>query len=665
MISQQKHSRQVNHFSGYAKRAIILFLVVILSLLPLTGCSDGFNENSKQMLDRLSISAVLSKNGDMTVSETWKVNLKQRGRPYRNLYRSFPINSEQDGVTDLSVYDEDRGVSYAFAGDVDPERVSGDEMQDECYMHRSGDDLELGWFMPAIKKGVRTFTFTYTLKNIVQVYQDTSVLYNFFLPTRFSIPVASMDGTILFPAGGKESDVHAWLHTDVPSNLTIDSAKQVSFTASSIPIGHSVEVRLCMPKQLFPDSSKISSQAVLKEIQNEEGQWAEEYKQKLHKEFLLGVLDAVGAVLLIILSFYFFLRLRRKNKRYSVETPDYTREIPPGNSPAGIANLYYFYSGLHDKEKNRMYSATLLSLARKGFLKFESVSDHMSIALIGDTKGQKLTESETVFLELITTVGESFGNLFTMKEFQLYAEKHAKYVSDKLDDFLTASKRELSQRGYYEARPILFSSSKIIGILLLVLAVILFILTGVFHSMLIYLPVSMVISGALLWAGGSAKMKLSQKGEYEFGVWHGLEKYMKEFSRMEEYGVPQLELWEEYLVYATMMGISGEVCKQLKVAYPQLKDETFIDGNFAGSYLFFMFGPRMYWGGLAPSRGTFDFGAALGSSFRQVGEAATRLSNQNLNGGGKFGGFGGGGFGGGGFSGGGGGFGGMGGGGIR
>ncbi|OCM99900.1 hypothetical protein A7X67_10485 [Clostridium sp. W14A] len=635
--------------------------------LPLTACSDDSDKNSRQVLQKLNVSAALMENGDMTVSETWKINLKDRNKPYRNIYKSFSLKAgESAEITDLTVYDEDRGIPYSFAGDVDPESVSGDEMQDQCYLYQTGNQVEIGWFMPSIEKGVRTFTFTYRIKNLVTVYQDTAVLYHYFLPSNFSLPVTVMDGTIRFPSGGNKKNVRAWLHTDVKSNLSIDSNDQISFTASSIPVGHSVEVRLCMPPQLFPSSKNVVSQAVLPGIEQEEQKWADEYERKLRMEFLLGVLDAAGAVLLLGITLFFFFRLRKKNKRHAVEVPEYTREIPQGNSPGGIANLYYFYSGLHEKEKNRMLSATLLSMARKGFVQFESTGDRLTVILTGDTKGEELTESEKVFLELITTVGETSGNRFTMREFQKYAESHGEYVGRKLEDFSVATKRELSQRGYYEARPVFFSASKWVGVLLILFAFVLFAGTDILGVLLIYLPVSMLLSGILLMVGGSVKMKLSQKGEYEYGVWHGLKKYMVEFSRMKEYGVPQLELWEEYLVYATMMGVSGEVCKQLKMAYPQLRDETYVNGNFAGSYLYFMFGPRIYWGGLAPSRGTFDFGAALGSTFRQVGSAATRLSNSPMNGGGKFGGgFGGGGFGGGGFSGGGGGFGGGGGGGVR
>lgn len=654
---------------------ILLFAgIVSLCAVSLSSCSNNYLNGSKQIMENLHISTTLLENGDMEVTETWKVNLKDRNRVYRNLYRTFPVDSSKvDDITDLKVYDEDQKLSYSFAGDVDPESVSGDEMKDQCYLHRTGGTVEIGWFMPAIRSGVRTFTVSYTVKNIVSVYADTAVLYNFFLPQNFSLPVTALSGTIQFPKGGliNLNDIHPYLHVSgVQSNIKIDSANQVSFTASELPADTSVEVRLCMPPKLFSASKKVSAESVLPGIMKQEQQWADEYEAKLRREFLLGILDAVSAVLLALISVFLFIRLRRKNRRHSVEVPEYTREIPPGNSPGGIANLFYFYSGLREKEKNRMLSSTLLSLGRKEFVRFESVENELFVTVTEDAGGQKLTESEQVFYELLKIAAERSENRFSMKGFRRYAEEHGEYVRNKMEDFLEASKREVTGRGYYEAKPILFSTAKWLGFLLIFLSVALFVVTEIAGNLLVYLPVSVLFSGILLLIGGSSKMRLSETGEYQYGLWHGLEKYMKDFSRMKEYGVPQLELWEEYLVYATMMGISEEVCKQLKMMYPQLNDASYVNGNFAGSYLYFMFGPRIAWGGLSPMHGGFDFGAALGNSFGQVSAAATRLSNPAANGsdgkfGGGFGGFGGGGFGGGGFSGGGGGFGGGGGGGVR
>ena len=64
----------------------------------------------------------------------------------------------------------------------------------------------------------------------------------------------------------------------------------------------------------------------------------------------------------------------------------------------------------------------------------------------------------------------------------------------------------------------------------------------------------------------------------------GLKNYMADFSMLKERDIPDLVLWEKYLVYATAFGISDKVIKQLKVVYPQIQD---LDSN-TYMYLYLM-----------------------------------------------------------------------------
>ncbi len=651
-------------------RAVCLALLaaVCTACISLSGCSN-YAGDSKQIMDHMDIASTAEPNGDLKVTETWKVTLQDRGKPYSNLYRTFPVDSSKvDDITDVAVYDQDQKQKYVFAGDIDPEDdfVATGVMAGKCYLHRSGDTVELGWFMPKLASGTRTFAVSYTLKNIIQVNRDTAVLYNFFLPQNFSLPITSLTGSVQFPKGGSKSAIRAWLHTTVNSGLTVDSANSIRFSANDIPAGTSAEVRLCMPPQLFPESTKVSDQSVLPGIVKEEQKWADDYAAAQHFRFVLGIIDAVGALLIFAAAIVALVVSRRKYRRHAVEIPEYTREIPPGNSPAGIAHLFYFYGGIGEKEKNRMFSATLLSLAHKGYVSFSGKENELAVAILGDTKHMELTGSEQAFYRMISTVGEASGNSFTMKEFKRYAEKHYSYIDRTMEDFLGEAERETAGRGYVESRPLFLGALKAGGVAALILAVAVLAITGSLGVLMVYIPLAFLIGGVILIIAGSAKMHLSEQGEREFGVWQGLKHYMLDFSRMKEYGVPELSLWEEYLVYATMMGISKEVCKQLRLVYPELSRPEGLGDVYIGSYLPFMFGPHFYGGGFGSPN--VDFGAALGSAIGNIGDAATRLAHPPSDGGSGFGGsggFGGGGFGGGGFGGGGGGFGGGGGGGVR
>lgn len=70
---------------------------------------------------------------------------------------------------------------------------------------------------------------------------------------------------------------------------------------------------------------------------------------------------------------------------------------------------------------------------------------------------------------------------------------------------------------------------------------------------------------------------LTQKGIDEKSQWEGLKKYMQDFSMLNEREVPELILWEKFLVYATVFGIAEQVLKQLKVKYPEFTDDTYLN----------------------------------------------------------------------------------------
>ncbi len=109
---------------------------------------------------------------------------------------------------------------------------------------------------------------------------------------------------------------------------------------------------------------------------------------------------------------------------------------------------------------------------------------------------------------------------------------------------------------------------------------------------------------------------------------------MSDFSLMKEKEVPELILWEKYLVYATAFGISEKVLKQLKIVYPQLSDEEYLNTH-GYTYMYLMYS------------GSFN-NSFLSSLNTSIGTSYTSLTNYS-SGSGIGGGFSsGGGFGGGG-----------------
>ncbi len=72
-------------------------------------------------------------------------------------------------------------------------------------------------------------------------------------------------------------------------------------------------------------------------------------------------------------------------------------------------------------------------------------------------------------------------------------------------------------------------------------------------------------------------MCLLKNGVNEIEEWKAFKKYMEDFSLLNEREVPEIEIWERFLVYATAFGIAEKVIKQLKLVYPNFTELTGTD----------------------------------------------------------------------------------------
>ena len=66
---------------------------------------------------------------------------------------------------------------------------------------------------------------------------------------------------------------------------------------------------------------------------------------------------------------------------------------------------------------------------------------------------------------------------------------------------------------------------------------------------------------------------LTQKGTDENAKWKGLKKYMEDFSMLDKREIPEIVIWEKFLVYATAFRIADKVLKQLKIVYPNITEQ--------------------------------------------------------------------------------------------
>lgn len=281
----------------------------------------------------------------------------------------------------------------------------------------------------------------------------------------------------------------------------------------------------------------------------------------------------------------------KKYKQKLEEAPNYKptmpskyyRDIPNENTtPAGAAFLYYFKKsslGLHIPD---VISATILDLALKKYLSIEILDDkkdEVKIILASDKDKNSLSKDEKIVYEMLEKVNEN--KEFTMKEFERYGKKHSSSFTKQYNLIEPETKKEIINKGYYDEKLIHESSiftGNGVGFVFLFIISFIFMIACIIPS---------IICAIYCFKIANRYNTLTQKGVDEKEAWIGLKNFMNDFSMMDKREIPELVLWEKYLVYATAFGISDKVLKDLKVVYPQIEDTEFMRSN-GYTYLYLM-----------------------------------------------------------------------------
>lgn len=641
---------------------VLLVAVLAAGLFTLSSCT----QKGDLWINSAEISAVLDKNGTLTVTETWHVKTSSE-EGYRNLYRKINPFDEKFGTSCNFVFlgaeNPDDNLSYPIESDV--ENMDGDyeynvsHYKNKSYVIQDGTEYEIGVIIPRLESGdSTTVTFSYLFEDFAGSYADVAELDWKPFSSSFSMYIKNLTMTIAMPDSVDYSDwenTFAWLHCTAASELTLHK-NVITVTAEKIPAGTDVGVHSLVPTSSFTNLKKTSSANKKSAIIAQEDAWQIEYEKQQRLLAILDVVDIVASLLLVLFSVilvvlsHYFGPYRNKNK-------EYLREIPSSWTAAGMGEFFYHYKGGAARHTGALLSATMLDLARRDYL--DILPDKKQSYLIGvravpQAQKDDLRNFEYELMVLLSKVQDSCGGAFSMKQFENYAKKNITFVNRQTQAFLKKASAGFNRAKYVSS----FCRWHVAGIffgLFCFLAA--FLSVAVFSQYFAFLFFGGAVAGLVSVFGSFKIPKLTPEGEKIHAQTIALRDYMLDFSNLKEYDVPQLVLWEEYLVYATMMGISEKVVKKLKLVYKELQDPHLTGWDYSRGYFFtYMYlASRPHVG--APA---FDLGKSMQTSLRNANafSHAQRLMSNGGNGGGfgGFGGHGGGGFfGGGGFGGGGGG----------
>lgn len=312
-----------------------------------------------------------------------------------------------------------------------------------------------------------------------------------------------------------------------------------------------------------------------------------------YKARKFGTLIALSCLGILALALAFLIDLYAKRKYLflkPLQPAKFYREIPKHTDAVFVGALTFCKHKTFDDVPGG-HSAALLGLVHKGYIDIRQIKPgkdwSQNNVLIFIHSGfvnartampvlPALTKSEELFFALIRRHAKT--GVISLRVFEQSIENDHSYTESFNKNMKGIVKNVGKGEGYFRAADYKQARRTAYpGVVLLALVgiIMLFVNIGVSKTRLDFafgaffiLGACCLIAAILLWKLSRKYVLLTQLGEDEYEKWRGLYRFLKSETLIKERTVPELAIWEEYLIYATAMGIPEKVIKAMEVKLP-------------------------------------------------------------------------------------------------
>lgn len=544
-------------------RGILILALWLTILAPKVSLADS--------IDSIDTHAVIEKDGSIRVTQVWKAE------PDSGTEFFIPMQHlNHMEIEDFRVSDEEGPYELMKPWNVDG---SLEDKARRYGINQTPDGIELCFGKTEFKD--KTYTLTYTFRNGVTSFNDYDGFNIRFVndsmdpaPDAVSLDLALSEGML------NEDNAKVWgfgYNGDVIFENGKIIAKSKTFDSSNY-----MNIMLSLEKGIVtPEHSKNESIDTLVAQAFEGSEYSyDDYKDggvydksgtpTSIFDLIMGVFSAViGLICGIIAIVTIFLRPNRNKNiknagKVDRKNPGYHREIP---FEKDLRANFYAYNGSTNIVAN-ILSATILIWLRDGSIDFISTQEKSTILrrdiekyhMVINSKPEFQSEyEEWLFTSLELAAGEDM--VLTEKEYKKFLKKDDEFLEKLIKSIEKDGKEILSDRGYIQKTG------------------------GIFR-----------------------KYSYTKKGLKEAALIPAFERFLKDFTIINEREPVEVVLWDEILIGATLFGKGEETLKQFKAFYPDYNFGSY-DRDIYTSYLYLHhFSNNTYKSAIANSAASAGYG---------------------------------------------------------
>jgi len=568
-------------------------------------------------IDSVVIDANLQRDGSMSVTEQRKFNFDGDFTFANQEILKNPDQSQNTGrtesfeITDFSICDE----LDCYTALLGQEKLAADEVRpsEKFYLNDLDDAYFIKWFYRSNTS--KTFTISYIVRNAITLHSDTAEIYWQWLGNKSEIPQNSVKVTLNFPEAIPDGDITVWLHGPLSGVVAIPDAKTVTFTVDQVPALTFVEGRVVVPLSTFDAGAKgsLSKQQII----DQELQFVQQTEAAKQKSvwlyigqalliFLIGGLALVLQIWMIIT----FLRYGKDEPLPKINLSGTLWEPPSDIDPAQIEQLL---SG-GETTTSKAFTASVLSLVQnklyrlirseqKEGLLFKDYRYYLVPSNRTDTSLSSIQNAVYSFLRKIplktVEVEGKKQDALPLKDISNWCLSHRAESHSFFTNLKTIVLEENLKENFFDEASKKhrwkYSLGIVAGIGLFIFSIIMMSLLseasnlGDFTWLMNVAAVTAFFEGplaVLLFLTGSifysAGLKRTKTGGLETAGWKAFKKHLNDYAKTKESPIDSIILWEKYLVYGTILGVSAKALSQLPVNF-SAADQKYLAANWGSA----------------------------------------------------------------------------------
>ena len=508
-------------------KRLLSFLTVLLLLIPTAVDASGTRVNS------IDINCQIDQNGTATFVEKWDMDVSEGTEGYKIFNGMSDQPLKLIGVTD------DRGKTYTNIGSWNSD-LSKEYKTNKCGLIRDDGHYELCFGLGDY--GRRSYTMTYQIDHFVNQYEDQQgINYAFISDMALNVGDVTIRVSGITPYSKDNAKIWAFGYS---GSVNFDDGSVVLQTHSLN--SNKMQLLMGLESNSYTSPNKRHASQKFEDV-GKDAKEGSSYSKGMSKEakimlfiFITFVIVMVISIIVAVIVFSDSGVVFENGRTIKGKEVTPFREIPCDKD---IFLFYYLAKKLDiigdDESRENLISGFILKWVRDGVVTIREKESgaivkkkNYDMYLDVDVKFENKQESALYKMFILA----SKDGVLQTKAFQKWCGKHYKKIDSwftKVDNIIEDS---MNKNGYAKT--------------------------------------ATVYKRVLFWNIPRDRTVWTNKAYDQcLYVW-GFNNFLKDEDNMKEKAAIEVKLWDEYLIFAAVLGIADRVEKQLKVAIPRYEEMT-------------------------------------------------------------------------------------------